>query len=164
MSRGRKGRSPDQIRSDRAEVARLYLQRWTQAEIGAKLGLSRQQIGHELRTIRGEWQESALMDFDARRAEELARIDQLEWHYWTAWEASKQEKETTSSEQVTKPNGEQVKAAIRKTGQTGDPRYLLGVERCIDRRCKLLGLDAAPKTPAEEVTWKAYAGFDPADV
>jgi hypothetical protein len=142
MSRGRKGRSPDQIRSDRAEVARLYLKRWTQAEIAAKLGLSRQQIGYDLEGVRQEWLQSSLMDFNARKAEELARIDQLEREYLDAWEASKKEKETTTSEQSTGGDGEKVKAAIRKIEQTGDPRYLAGVERCIERRCKIVGMDA----------------------
>jgi hypothetical protein len=45
MSKGPKGRSVDQFRRDRADIARLYLQGRTQAEIGTQLGLSRQQIG-----------------------------------------------------------------------------------------------------------------------
>jgi hypothetical protein len=142
MSKGRKGRTPDQILKDREEIARLYLQRMTQREIGERLGLSRQQVGYDLEAIRQEWLKSSLVNFDARRAEELARIDRMEREYWDAWETSKKEKETTTSEQVNKGGGEQTKAAIRKVEQTGDPRYLAGVERCVDRRCKLLGLNA----------------------
>jgi hypothetical protein len=73
--RGRQARSPDQIRKDRAEIARLYLQRLTQAEIGQRLGLSRQQVGYDLNAVREEWLQSALVDFNAKKAEELARID-----------------------------------------------------------------------------------------
>jgi len=65
MSRARKGRSPDQIRKDRAEVARLYLEGRTQADIGAQLGLSRQQIGYDLGAVRQEWLRSSLVDFNA---------------------------------------------------------------------------------------------------
>jgi hypothetical protein len=146
VSKGRKGRTPDQIRSDRAEIARLYLQRWTQAEIGQHLGLSRQQVGYDLAAIREEWLQSSLVNFGARKAEELARIDRLEREFWGAWEASKKEKETTTSEQVNKGGDEQIKAAIRKEERTGDPRYLAGVERCIERRCKILGMDAPIET------------------
>jgi DNA-binding NarL/FixJ family response regulator len=64
VSKGRKGRSADRIRQDRAEIAQLYLQGWTQADIGAKLGLSRQQIGHDLNAIRAEWLRSSLVDFN----------------------------------------------------------------------------------------------------
>jgi hypothetical protein len=151
MSKGRKGRSPERVRRDRAEVARLYLMRWTQAEIGAKLGLSRQQVGYDLAAIRQEWLASSLMDFNARRAEELARIDRLEGEYLDAWAASKKDKETTTTEQTAGGDGEPVRAAIRKEGRHGDPRYLAGVQWCINKRCELLGLDApkkiAPTTP-----------------
>jgi len=151
MSKGRKGRSPDQIRKDRAEIAGLYLQGWTQAEIGARLGLSRQQIGYDLEAVRREWLQSTLMDFHAKKAEELARIDRLEREYWAAWEASRKERQTTTTEQTTDAEGERLKAGIRKVEQTGDPRYLAGVQWCIEQRCKALGLNApqkvAPTTP-----------------
>ena len=142
MPKGRKGRTPDQILKDREEIARLYLQRLSQREIGERLGLSRQQVGYDLEAVRQEWLQSALVNFDARKAEELARIDRLEREYWDAWEASKQERETVSTEQVSGGRGDRTKAAIRKEQPSGDPRFLAGVERCIERRCKLLGLDA----------------------
>jgi hypothetical protein len=151
MSKGRKGRSPDQIRKDRVEIASLYLHGWTQAQIGAKLGLSRQQIGYDLDAIRQEWLHSTLIDFNAKKAEELARIDHLEREYWAAWEASKKERQTTTTEQSRDAVGEKFKAGLRKTEQTGDPRYLEGVRWCINKRAEILGLNApqkiAPTTP-----------------
>jgi hypothetical protein len=146
MPRGRKGRSPDQIRKERAEIARLYLQRMTQAEIGERLGLSRQQVGYELKAIRREWLESSVMDFNTRKAEELARIDHVEREFLTAWERSKAARETTTTEQTTGGEGDRVKAAIRKEQQVGDPRFLAGVQSCIEQRCKILGLNAATET------------------
>jgi hypothetical protein len=142
MSRGRKGRSADQIRKDRAEIAHLYLRRWTQAEIGAKLGLSRQQVGYDLEAVRKDWLESSLMDFNAKRAEELARIDRLEREAWECFERSKQGHETTTTEQITGGDGERTRAAIRKEDEHGDPRYLAGVQWCVEQRCKILGLHA----------------------
>jgi hypothetical protein len=151
MNRGRKGRSPDQILKDRAQIADLYLQGKLQVEIGALLGLSRQQIGYDLKAIRQEWLQSSLMDFNARKAEELAKLDRLEREYYAAWEASKQERQTSITEQVTGAGGDKLKAGIRKEEQTGDPRYLAGVQWCIEQRCKILGLNApqkiAPTTP-----------------
>jgi hypothetical protein len=162
--KGRKGRSPDQIRKDRAEIARLYLQRMTQAEIGQHLGLSRQQVGYDLNAVREEWLQSSLMDFNARKAEELARIDRLEREYWDAWEASKKERQTSTTEQTTDADGERLKAGIRKTEQTGDPRYLSGVQWCIEQRCKILGLNApqkiAPTNPAGDSPYAPIALTD----
>ncbi|MHC4984512.1 MAG: hypothetical protein ACYTF6_15275, partial [Planctomycetota bacterium] len=40
-----------------------------------------------------------------------------------------------------------VVAKARK-GQAGDPRFLAGVQWCIERRCKILGLDAPTKAQA----------------
>jgi hypothetical protein len=145
MSKGRKGRLPDQIRKDRAEIADLYLQGKTQHQIGVQLGLSRQQIGYDLETVRQEWLQSSLMDFSAKKAEELARIDHLEREYRAAWEKSKNGHETTTTEQTTSPQGERNKAAIRREDQPGDPRYLEGVRWCIQKRCDILGLDDPKK-------------------
>jgi hypothetical protein len=151
VSRGRRGRTPDQIRRDRAEIARLYLRRLTQAEIGARLGLSRQQVGYDLSAVRQEWLQSSLADFNARQAEELARIDDLEGEYRAAWEASQRERQTSTTEQTTADDGERLRASLRKVEQTGDPRYLAGVQWCVEQRCKILGLHApqkvAPTTP-----------------
>lgn len=145
MSKGRKGRSPDQIRNDRAEIARLYLQGSTQAQIGAKLGLSRQQIGYDLDVVRQEWLQSSLVDFNQKKAEELARIDIREREYWAAWQQSKHERQTSSIEQVKDPRGDKLKAGTRNVAQTGDPRYLEGVRWCIAKRCEVLGLNAPQK-------------------
>jgi hypothetical protein len=151
MSKGRKGRSPDQIRKDRAEIANLYLKGLSQADIAGKLGLSRQQIGYDLKAVRKEWLRSSVMDFNQRKAEELAKIDRLEQTYWDAYEASKKERQISITEQTTGEGGEKFKAGIRKEEQTGDPRYLAGIQWCINKRCEILGLNApqkiAPTTP-----------------
>jgi hypothetical protein len=39
----------------------------------------------------------------------------------------------------------QIKKTKRREGQVGDPRYLDGVLKCIDRRCAILGIDAPKK-------------------
>jgi hypothetical protein len=165
MSKGRKGRSPDQIRKDRTEIARLYLRGWTQAEIGDHLHLSRQQVGYDLEAIRQEWLQSALIDFNAKKAEELARIDRLEREYWDAWDGGKKERQTSTTEQTTDADGERLKAGIRKTEQTGDPRYLAGVQWCIEQRCKIVGLNAPKKiAPTDPTGENEYAaGFTEAE-
>jgi hypothetical protein len=136
---------PDQIRKDRAEIADLYLQGKTQHEIGVQLGLSRQQIGYDLAAVRQEWLQSALMDFNARKAQELAKIDRLEQEYWAAWDASKKDRQVSTTEQTTGADGERLKAGIRKEEQTGEARYLTGVQWCIQKRCDILGLDDPKK-------------------
>lgn len=115
-----KKRSKVQIEADRKETAALYLKGETQAAIGVRLGLSKQQIHYDLKRIRAAWLESSLQDFDAKRAKELAAIDHLEFVVWRDFDVSAE-------------------------AGPGDKRYLDVVLRCIDRRCKLLGLDAPAK-------------------
>ncbi len=97
------------------------------------------------------WQESSLANtdanrakLDAKKAEELAKIDALERTYWKAWRRSCKDREVQTAEKVTGDTARS-KAATRREGQSGNPAFLAGVERCIDRRCKLLGLDAPRK-------------------
>lgn len=154
-------RSKVQIVDDRREIAAQYLRGKTQAEIARYIStdpergytLTVQQISYDLRKIQAEWQASALRDFDEKRAEELAKVDELERTYWQAWLDSCTESETITQEGT----GDGVQR-IRKTRtqQNGDPRFLNGVQWCIERRCKLLGFDAPQK---QELTGKDGAPF-----
>ena len=65
--------------------------------------------------------------------------------YWQAWIRSTEDKEATLTEKVEATTTTRSKAQIRKEGQAGDPRFLAGVQWCIERRCKLIGLDAPEK-------------------
>jgi hypothetical protein len=81
-----KSRSPRERERDLAETAALYLRGWTQSEIAQRLHVSRPQIGYDLKVLQQRWQESALADFNTKKATELARVDQLERTYWEAWD------------------------------------------------------------------------------
>lgn len=127
------------------QIAARYLKGETQTAIAAAIGLTQQTVSNDLKTLQKRWQQSALIAIDERKGEELARIDQLEREYWQAWERSQQPTETQSTRMVTGGilTGERNEASLRREGQTGDPRYLTGVQWCIEQRVKILGL-AAP--------------------
>lgn len=122
-----KKRSKVQIEADRKETAALYLKGETQAAIGVRLGLSQGQIHYDLKRIRKAWLESALQDFDSKRGRELARLDHLESVAWTSFDKSSED-------------------------GPGDKRFLDVVAKCIERRCRLFGLDAPDKV---KVSWQA---------
>lgn len=128
---------------DLLEISRLYLQGITQAEIGQRLGVSQPQISYDLRVLRNRWLQSSIVNIDEAKARELARVDHLEREYWDAWEKSKNPVKTRGSKKV---DGEQVESTIQGETGTGDPRYLTGVQWCINKRCEVLGLDAPSKT------------------
>ncbi len=137
-------RTKTQIRKDRVEVASLYLQGWTQAAIGDKLGLARQQIGYDLKAIQKEWLKSSLIDFNDAKARELAKIDNLEITYWNAWDRSNKAKRTETTT-VRGEDGQTISVTIKEEQLTGNKQFLDGVESCIDKRIKIFGLAAPVK-------------------
>jgi hypothetical protein len=126
----------------RTQVAALYLKGQTIPAIAGQLNLRQQTVSQDLDALREAWTTSAMIDFDSARAREMAKIDHLECTYWSAWERSLSEKTETTSEKSELKGAVRLKAVSRKAQTTGDPAFLAGIQWCIDKRCKLLGLDA----------------------
>ena len=137
----------------RRDVAEMYLGGFTQAEIAHKWRVSQQQISQDLKYIHAAWLQAATMDFDRLKARELARINRLEREYWRAWSESRGTHEKTVT---TKSEGEgaYTKAQIEREQSAGDPRYLAGVQWCIEQRLKVFGVYAAQKL---DLTWRELA-------
>jgi hypothetical protein len=121
-------RSKIQRDRDLQTAAALYLNGVSQAEIAERLGVSQPQICEDLQSIRAEWVASAVVDFGAKKAEELAKLDHLERVAWASWEESRN-----------RYDADDVLLARRAPG---DPRFLKQVESCIEKRLKALGLNA----------------------
>ncbi len=140
---GKKQRSATERAYHLAEIARRTLQGETQHMIADDLGVSQPTVAGDLKRIRKQWAEPALDDWITHLAKELARLDLLEATYWAAWERSKQPvTKKYQRERVNPVTGELEPAEIvhETVDQVGDDRWLQGVERCIDQRCRLLRL------------------------
>ena len=124
-------------------MADLYLQGWLQADIATELGIDQSTVSRDLKALHKEWLASALVDIDKAKARELAEIDHLEREYWAAWMRSCEDVETTRQEGD--PQATPSRVVQTRKGQAGDPRFLQGVQWCIERRCKILGIEAAIK-------------------
>ena len=152
----------------RKQVASLYLRGESQWEIARAVGTGQSQVHRDLAAIRQEWLESAIRDFDGRKAEELARIDRLEAIAWKAWERSCQDAEThyTGTEtgrtgKAGEPLPDRSKTWTTLKGQAGDPRFLERVAWCIDQRCKITGLlKASLDLTTGGQPFKVYLGVD----
>ena len=148
-----KRRSNGQLIRDRRRIADLYLRGWLQVDIAAEVGLSQSTVCQDLKALHKQWVASALVDIDIAKSKELAKIDVLERENWDAWQRSCEGAKT----------------------KTGNPRFLQGIERCIERRCKILGLDAPRKQEVigfggfavnyswDEMLEKVYGGTDTAE-
>jgi predicted transcriptional regulator len=150
MPKGHK-RSQSQISKDTRLISSLYLRGYTQHEISERINLSQPVISRTLKSLQEQWRNSDLIDINEAKQKELAKIDHLELEYYEAWERSCQNTESNTSKVVKtaggkgKPGTDRQEATQSVKTHLGDPRYLQGVERCIDKRCKILGLDAPIK-------------------
>lgn len=157
-----KKRSPAQIEMDRVKISKMYLSGQSQATIAIEMGMTPPMVNYDLKAIRKAWLESSLVDFDTAMAETLAKIDLLEATYWDAWHRSKAKAEKATTQISTTAEGiESTVQTLHEMGQVGNPSFLAGVERCIDKRIKIFGLEAPLK-----VDWREALPpeFDPDEV
>lgn len=150
-------RTTNQAERDRREIARLYLQGMYQADIADKLGLSQPTVSRDIQVLIAEWKVERVYDINEAKARELAKVDNLELEYWEAWHRSQQNAEKEIKKQKAVPGKKSKDGVIAPAiqgqevqkiseGQTGDPRFLSGIQWCIERRCLILGVDAPKKT------------------
>jgi predicted transcriptional regulator len=138
-------RSPIQIEKDRALIADLYLQGLRQMDIAERLNMTQQMVSYDLQAVQKQWRERTALDIDEAKRQELAKIDRLEREYWSAWDESRGKRTVTSKKMSEASGTKRAEASTREEDMLGDPRFLAGVQWCIDRRCKILGVDAPTK-------------------
>jgi hypothetical protein len=142
---GRNAQERFRILERRKRVAGMYLQGMSQWEIGRQLGVTQQCIAKDVQALEKEWLASAVVDIDAAKAKELARIDRLERVAWRAWRRSCQRKEkaTTRMEKKLHEDAQQAKTVTSRATELrdGNPEYLKRVEWCISKRSELLRLN-----------------------
>jgi len=103
----------------RIKVSDLYLQGYRYDEIATLLGVTKRTIGNDLRFLHDEWKKQQIDNIDEIKIRELAKLDELE-----------------------------KKCAIKFNGchkATSGARFLEEWRKILERRSKLLGLDAAEK-------------------
>lgn len=153
----------------RRQVSELYLQGWPQDEIAEKFGVSPTAISLDLKGIRERWQAQVMMNFEERKMQELAKIDQLELWATEAWKRSCEDavvstrktekamqvvpknkdganKRRTGKGMVGEPVPEMKMVPVRRyveeqrRGQAGNPAFLDKVTWCIETRLALFGV------------------------
>lgn len=116
-------------------ITALYLECYSQYEIpkilkertGASYLLSRNQITYDIKTIRAGFKKKINHDLEEERNTKLAEVRNLKKIYLDSWMNSRKSSED----------------------KTGDPKYLAGVQWCIDKECDLLGVEARDLTDPE---------------
>ena len=122
----------------RAIVSELYLAGKTQYQISLVVHVTPQQVSSDLKRIREQWRANSLHNYDEKVDLELANADQVEHEAWKAWGES-----IGKHTVVTEREGKDGMETITRTAMLfGDPRFLMTILKCIDIRCRILGLYA----------------------
>ena len=130
-----------QVLQRQEQVARLYLQGYTQQQLAAMTGTSQSTIQRDIETIEGQWQAQALQHHTTRKNKLLAELQLARAAAWVGWERSLQLRETTLTE-ATEGGAEapRRKASVRKEVQAGDCPFLSEIRQSILDEAKLRGL------------------------
>jgi hypothetical protein len=158
MARGRGPTAVTETEARRERVAGLHLEGRSMSAIARELKVAVSTVSRDLDAIRAEWLESALCDFNARKAEELANIRHIWAEAWAAWRRSQKPADTVTRKEQPGPDpdapepedGEpapppvmRVVEELRRTEhRDGAAEFLRVLQWCVEQRCKILGLDA----------------------
>lgn len=170
-------RTPQERERDLAFIARHYLRGWSQNEIANRISeertysLSQATISNEIKLLHEKWRESYLVDIDAVKAKELARLDELELAYWEGWQRSLRNTEDQEQSAVQDKYGSnqnksyERKSVTKSTKQRdGHVDFLKGVERCIALRLKIFGLFNQSHLTVDWRETLKKEGFEESDV
>jgi len=154
-------RKKTEVDEDRNVITPLYLKGFSFREIAKRCSeITGRSVSYE--TVRNDVK-AILEAFQTQRNDliqyhltiELEKINVLELEYWNVWEKSKadRKKKSIKKKTVVNTNSRLVKKPIEETTEfndtemvnMGDPRYLAGIQWCIEQRCKLLGIGAPTK-------------------
>ena len=146
-----------QLEQTRAIITKLYLKGHTMEFIVQELEretgvqISRPQVAYDIALVVQRWRKEAAGDIERAKGIELGKLNKLELEYWSPWERSCLPREIT---RTAKTEGEKatISASSRKEQRDGNPAFLIGVMSCIERRCRILGIDAPVKVNVEDVT------------
>lgn len=144
---------------DKQLIAPLYFKGYTFREIAETVSattgrtISHVTVFNDVKDILKESEEERTNFVNHQLTIELGKINKLEREYWEAWEKSKTDQKKKSVEKKDDCEGDPTKgrkkSSTRVLGEEiinmGDPRYLGGIERCIEMRCKLLGINGTQK-------------------
>ena len=152
-------RTPAMKLADLAFIERLVLRAKPTREIAELLSaarpykLSHVQVHKDIKKLEEMWLASAMKDISIEKQKMLRKLDVLESELWEAWDRSKQEEvqrtlTRTTADGTASPADEGSTAAAkkveaaRKVTRDGDASYTRQILEVMERRAKLLGLDA----------------------
>lgn len=140
-------RKPSEIKRDKKIIADYYLHGDSQMAIVEKMKIahnikiSQTTVFRDLKAIQQQWKKETNLDIDEIKIVQLKKIDNLEREFWAGWHRSYGPTRKKTIKKKTDPDGTTDEKQVQEWELAGDPRFLQGVLQCIERRCKILGID-----------------------
>lgn len=144
--RRQKPRSKLEKERDLYVIEELHLKGQTLAEIADRTGVNKRQVQFDLMELGRRYAQTTIHRLDLHVNRQLSKIELLEREAWSAWEASKRQREITTKKRRSQSgeDGEQLMNEVgqRQEQREGDVRYMTVVQWCVAERSRLLGLYA----------------------
>ena len=143
-------RSFQEIEFDRARIAEMYLMRYPVVDIWNEINASRPEEQHismamirkDLERIRESWRTRKRESMDAYMNEILDSLDTVIREAFSEWSRSKEDYQQKQLNVSTDKKGDSQGKVQVTQSRSGDPRYLSIILHALERKCKILGLDA----------------------
>jgi hypothetical protein len=141
-----------------AEVEDLAWHGYTQKQIAAKVGCHPSQVSRDLRSAHKSHGEELDKDRNACLAEILAENEKVKQAHWRSHERALEPREiTTTGFTNNRVSGRSDHARIRREPGRDNPAALAGVERCLERKARLLGVEEGTRSGAETPPTPQYS-------
>jgi len=127
-----------------ARVWGFHLEGMTSAEIvkelrTAGINTTARRVEDDIQERIEQWRRTAREQVETYIARELDRIDKIEREAWAGWRRSQEDAVSVRS-------GGKDGDVETRIGQAGDARFLDQIQKCIQQRRDLLGMDAPKRT------------------
>lgn len=133
-------RTKEQQLADDHKVSELYLAGETQTAIAKAVGISQPTVSRAIQRIQDRWLQSSLVNFHEAKMRHLSQVAYVFQEAKEAWEASKEQKVTTSkSTRAVGGVASDVQASQKKEDSNGEARYLKVMLECVTKEGDILG-------------------------
>ena len=137
------------IAQRREQVTEMYLSGLSMMAIAKELHISDMTVCGDLQALRSQWRTNASDNIAKLTQKELSSIDWVEMEATKAWTRSVGIHKKTIKKEGTSAGvqgGSYDETVEHKEELAGDPRFLDIIAKCVDQRCKILGLIAPVKS------------------
>lgn len=130
-----KKRTKAQKEKDKSLIAKLYLRGLSFRRIAEELcqdrpyTLSHVQIKKDIDGILQEWRSEMLQDLNDLKLKEVQKLNKVEAEAWLAYDRSKES---------------------QSSGDSRSAKFLDIIIKCIEKRCKIFGIEEVPEIYAEK--------------